>query len=324
MKSINLEGSSIRKLPDLCTPNLERLNIRDCENLIDVHEAIGSLDKLKRWDLSNCKKLQILPSTLRLKSLEDIRLYGCVSLEKLPDLGAPNLEVLYMGDCENLIEVHEAIGSLDKLKDWDLSNCTKLQILPSTLKLKSLGFIILDGCLSLEKFPNIHPEMKCDSLDFLYCNIREWPLSLKYLSSRLFRLSLGNCQSAGDFLVSISGCKFTNLRELEVYDCDRDIIEPHDCDRDIIEPHILTEPDSFPSLKELRIDGSNIVTIPKSIIEFTTLRELSMSNCKNLREIPRLPHSIRKVDVSDCMSLDLPSSCGLFNQVRSLPFSLYI
>ena len=216
--------------------------------------------------------------------------------------------------CTNLIEVHEAIGSLDKLKNLNLGSCTKLQILPSTLRLKSLEHIHLYGCLSLEKFPNIHPEMKCDSLNFLYCNIREWPLSLKYLSSRLFRLSLGKGQNARDFLVSISGCKFTNLRELEVYDCDRDIIEPH----------ILTEPDSFPSLKELRIDGSNIVTIPKSIIEFTTLRELSMSNCKNLREIPRLPYSIRRVDVSDCMSLDLPSSCGLFNQVRSLPFSLYI
>ena len=314
MKSINLDGSSIRKLPDLCTPNLERLNISDCENLIDVHEAIGSLDKLKRWNLSNCKKLQILPSTLRLKSLENINLHGCVNLEKLPDLGAPNLEVLNMGCCTNLIEVHEAIGSLDKLKILNLGSCTKLQILPSTLRLKSLEHIRLYGCLSLEKFPNIHPEMKCDMLNFLYCNIREWPLSLKYLSSRLFRLSLGNCQNAGDFLVSLLGCKFTNLTELAVYDCDRDIIEPH----------ILTEPDSFPSLEELIIDGSNIVTIPKSIIEFTTLRELIMSNCKNVREIPRLPHSIRRVDVSDCMSLDLPSSCGLFNQVRSLPFSLYI
>ena len=315
---------SITILPDLCAPNLEELNISYCKNLIEIHEAFGSLEKLKHWNLEGCKKLQILPSSFRLKSLESFCLDDCVGPETLPDLCAPNLRQLYISDCKNLIEIHEAFGSLDKLVNFQVYNCKKLQILPNTLRLKSLEVLTLNCCVSLEKFPNIHPEMKCDSLDFLYCNIREWPLSLKYLSSRLFRLSLGNCQSAGDFLVSISGCKFTNLRELEVYDCDRDIIEPHDCDRDIIEPHILTEPDSFPSLKELRIDGSNIVTIPKSIIEFTTLRELSMSNCKNLREIPRLPHSIRKVDVSDCMSLDLPSSCGLFNQVRSLPFSLYI
>nr|XP_023911119.1 disease resistance-like protein DSC1 [Quercus suber] len=156
LKSINLERCiSIRKLPNLCTPNLERLNTSDCENLIEVHEAIGSLDKLKHWTLSNCKKLQILPSTLRLKSLEDINLCDCVSLEKLPDLGAPNLEELNMKNCENLIEVHEAIGSLDKLKHWTLSNCKKLQILPSTLRLKSLEDINLCDCVSLEKLPDL-------------------------------------------------------------------------------------------------------------------------------------------------------------------------
>nr|XP_023911118.1 disease resistance protein RPP4-like [Quercus suber] len=275
-----------------------------CENLIEVHEAIGSLDKLKHWTLSYCKKLQILPSTLRLKSLKDINLCDCVSLEKLPDLGAPNLEKLIMENCENLIEVHEAFGSLDKLKWCILRGCKKLQVLPSTLSLKSLEFISLCGCVSLEKFLNIHPEIKCGRLNFGDNNIREWLLSLKYLISGLTQLSLDNCQNVGDSLVSISGCKFTNLRELEVYNCDRHIIESH----------ILMKLDSFPSLDYLRIDGSNIVTIPESIIRFTTLRKLTMRNCKILREIPRLPQSIRGVDASDCMSLDLPSSCRLFNQ----------
>ncbi|XP_050242984.1 TMV resistance protein N-like isoform X6 [Quercus robur] len=305
LEYINLDGCvSLEKLPDLGAPNLENLNMDNCENLIEVHEAIGSLDKLKSWSLRKCKKLQILPSSFRLKSLEYIDLGGCVSLEKLPDLGAPNLENLSMGNCENLIEVHEAIGSLDKLESWFLNNCKKLQILPSTLRLKSLETISLCGCVSLEKFPNFHPEMKCERFDFLYSNIREWPLSWEYLSGGVIHLSLGKCQNVGDFLVSILGCKFTNLRHLDVFDCDTHIIESH----------ILMKPDSFPSLEYLRIDGSNIVTIPESIIRFTTLRLLSMRNCKILREIPRLPQSIRKVGASDCMSLDLPSSCRLFNQ----------
>ncbi|KAL4605423.1 hypothetical protein ACB092_09G027700 [Castanea dentata] len=350
LEYINLDGCiSLEKLPDLGAPNLENLITSGCENLIEVHEAIGSLDKLKRWELKDCKKLQILPSTLRLKSLEDIDLDGCVSLEKLPDLGAPNLENLTMNNCkrlrilpssfrlksleyinldgcisleklpdlgapnlvelnidncENLIEVHEAIGSLDKLKRWTLKNCKKLQILPSTLTLKSIEFISLCGCVSLEKFPNIHPEMICDKLHIQCCNIGEWPLSLKYLSSGLYHLSLGNSQNARNFLVSISGCKFTNLVTLEVYNCDRHIIESH----------ILMKPDSFPTLARLIIDGSNIGTIPESIIRFTRLWELTMRDCKNLREIPRLPQKIRTVDASDCMSLDLPSSCRLYNQ----------
>ncbi|XP_075638429.1 TMV resistance protein N-like [Castanea sativa] len=305
LEYIYLDGCvSLEKLPNLGAPNLENLTMDNCENLIEVHEAIGSLDKLKRWKLKDCKKLQILPSTLGLKSLKDIDLGGCVSLEKLPDLGAPNLENLTMDKCKNLIEVHEAIGSLDKLERWFIGNCKKLQILPSTLRLKSLEYISLYGCVSLEKFPNIHPKMKCDTLHIQCSNIGEWPLSLKYLSSGLIHLNLGYCQNARDFLVSTSGCKFTNLRKLEVYNCDRHIIESH----------ILMKPDSFPSLYDLRIDGSNIVTIPESIIRFTRLQILTIRNCKNLREIPRFPQSIRIVDVADCVSLDLPSSCRLFNQ----------
>ena len=249
-----------------------------------------------------------------MKSLAEIELDGCISLEKLPDLGAPNLKTLEISDCDNLIEVHEAFGSLDKLMRLTLEDCNKLQILPSTLRLKSLESFSLYGCVSLEKFPNIHPEMKCNQLYFRDSNIREWPLSLKYLISGLTYLGLDNCQNVGDFLVSISGCKFTNLRELTV----------HDCDEHIIESHILMKPDSFPSLENLRIEGSNIVTIPESIIRFTTLCQLIVCDSKDLREIPRLPQSIKIVDASDCMSLDLPSSCRLLNHVSSLPFSLYM
>ena len=152
----------------MCTPNLEILNISHCENLIEVHEAIGSLDKLKRWNLGNCKELQILPSNFRLKSLENIYLDGCVSLEKLPNLGAPNLELLIINDCENLIEVHEAIGSLDNLKIWDLRKCKKLKILPSSFRLKSLEVICLDGCVSLEKLPDLGAP-NLESLDISGC-----------------------------------------------------------------------------------------------------------------------------------------------------------
>ena len=123
LKRINLKTSlSITILPDLCAPNLEELDISCCENLIEIHEAIGSLEKLKRWNLDGCKKLQILPSSFRLISLEFINLDDCVSLETLPDLGAPNLRHLNISDCENLIEIHEAFGSLDKLVFFQVYN----------------------------------------------------------------------------------------------------------------------------------------------------------------------------------------------------------
>ena len=310
LKSINLyKCLSIRILPDLCAANLEELDIIDCENLIEVHEAIGSLDKLKRWNLSGCKKLQILPSSFRLKSLEYIYLCECAGLETLPDLCSPNLIELHIIDCENLIEVHEAFGSLDKLVVWKLHYCKNLQILPNTLRLKSLNFLSLHLCVSLEKFPNIHPENKCDIFDFSVSNTKEWPLSLGYLFSGLVQLSLNNCQNLGDFLDSILRCKFTNLQILIIWNCDGNIIESH----------ILMKPDSFPSLKELHLHDCNIVSIPRSIIRFTTLHRLSLIGCENLREIPMLPPSIKNVNTANCTSLDLLSSCTLLNQVSSLP-----
>ena len=198
--------ASITKLPGLCTPNLQRLCTACCENLIEVHEAVGSLDNLKSWDLMGCKNLRILPVSLRLKSLKYFSLHGCIRLEKLPDLFTPNLEELDIGGCENLMDVHEAIESLDRLN--------------------------------------------------------------------------------------------------------------------INESHLLMNPDCFPSLMYLTLVGSNIVTIPRSISRFTRLRGLYISYCKKLREISRLPQSIRSVDAIDCMSLDLSSSCRLLNQASSLSLSL--
>ena len=81
------------KLPKLWAPNLENLDLSYCKNLVEIDECFGSLEKLKRWDLSNCKNLQFLPSQLRLKSLNIFFLIGCTSLEKLPNFH-PEMECL--------------------------------------------------------------------------------------------------------------------------------------------------------------------------------------------------------------------------------------
>ncbi|KAL4605370.1 hypothetical protein ACB092_09G024100 [Castanea dentata] len=242
------------------------------------------------------------------KNLKSINLWDCSSITILPDLFAPNLEKMDIRFCENLIEVHEAFGSLDKLVHCSFSNCKKLKILPNTLKLKSLNSLGITWCESLEKFPNIHPETKCNMLSFRYSKIEEWPLSLGYLFSGLTELTLQNCQNLGDFLGGILRCKFTNLWRLEIWWWDGNIIESH----------ILTKPNFFPSLRDLSLYYSNIVTIPRSIIKFTTLQRLSVAYCTNLREIPRLPQSIRSVRAEKCTSLDLPSSCRLLNLFQEL------
>ena len=83
--------------------------------------------------------------------------------------------------------------------------------------------------------------------------------------------------------------------------------------------------DYFPLLTNLVLDSTSIVTIPESISRFTRLQYLSIRYCRKLREIPRLPKSIRTVVALYCYRLDPQSSSRLWNQVSlflSLKFKL--
>ena len=264
--------------------------------------------------------------------MKSINLSSCESITKLPDLCSPNLEELDLNSCLKLNEVHESVGFLDKLKVWNLNWCRQLQILPSRLMLKSLEKFVLIYCLSLEKFPDIHPEMKClKELNLLGSGIRELPSSLRYLTG-LQKLILRNCDELRDFPIgannksqmqeevdiptaqlrsacnsfnNISGPVFMSLTNLDLSRCVGIKIELDS----------WMQPDYFPVLTRLCLAYTRIVTIPDSISRFTRLQYLSISNCNKLREIPRLPQSIRTVNAENCYWLDAQSSRRLWNQV---------
>ena len=80
----------------------------------------------------------------------------------------------------------------------------------------------------------------------------------------------------------------------------------------------------FPRLIYLDISNSNIISITQKISGLPILRSIDIDNCKQLREIPTLPHSVRHVHVKKCPSLDPQSSSRLLIQVRSLSLSLYV
>ena len=123
-----------------------------------------------------------LVQELWFENLKRINFSECDSITNLHDLCAPNLEEVDLSYCKNLVEVDESFGFLEKLKEWHLTRCEKLQILPSKLMLKSLKYFNLKGCSSLEKFPNIHPIMKClEVLEFSRSGIRGLPSSIGYL-----------------------------------------------------------------------------------------------------------------------------------------------
>ena len=243
---------------------------------------------------------------------------------------APNLEYLDSSHCENLVEIDECFGSLEKLERWRLRGCISLQILPSQLRLKSLILFDLIYCSRLEKLPNFHPEMKClEILSLCDSGIRELPSSIEHLTN-LYELSFLNCKNLRKLPNSIyklpqlrelwastpklrltcnsfdssSGYGFVNLRKLTFQGYEG-----------IIELDLLMKPDYFPALESIDLSKSNIVTIPESICRFPRLKSLDIMDCKLLCKIQGLPQSIKYVDARNCMLLDTQSASGLFNQV---------
>ena len=256
----------------------------------------------------------------------------------------PNIKSLDLDDCKNLVEVHDSVGRLDKLEELSLDNCTKLRILPSCLMMESLIYFSLRGCSSLKKFPNVSREMK--SLNTLYLTetaICELPSSFEnltglewlqfgsnlggvHLRSSIYKLQhIVHLTINGDviFLKDVetdrgSQCKFNegfsnvfpNLKDLYLFDfkirSEIDFILLICCSH---------------AMESLIITCSNVVTLPESISRFERLLSLSIYNCNEFRDIPRLPQSIRYVHLSNCDSLDSSASAKLFHQV-SLSLSL--
>ena len=249
--------------------------------------------------------------------MKKIKLKSCKSIERLPDLCAPNLETLEISYCDNLIEIHDSIGLLDKLECLELWHCMKLQILPRTLKLNKNFWLY--GCPRVEKFPNIHPEMKYLEKGFtMYdSNIREWPLSLRYLTEGITELKIEECENLGKFLDS------TNKSQLpeEIVNGFRISTFRLNCWREtLIDLDFCMKNDFFPALRHVTIEDSNIVSIPECIFRLSRLEAIYIYNCKELREIqnPGLPQSIRRVVIEKCPSLLPQSSSRLLYQVRSL------
>ena len=181
--------------------------------------------------------------------------------------------------------------------------CKKLETLPDILRLKSLVKFNLFGCFKLEKFPDIHPEMKClKSLYLRWNGIRELPSSIGYLTG-LELLDIGR-----DYLDGFSGGGFLKLKSLSF-----------SCNKNIIELYFLMKPEYFPELNSLNLSETNIVSIPESLSRFANLEVLDIRDRKQLREISGLPQSILDVNLSKCYSLNAQSSSKLLNQV-SLSF----
>ncbi|XP_058216138.1 disease resistance protein RPV1-like isoform X2 [Rhododendron vialii] len=87
LKILNLSHSNgLKNTPKFTgLPNLEKLVLKYCISLVEVHESIGELESLVLLNLTGCENLKKLPSEIgHLTSLEKLILSGCSKLDQLP------------------------------------------------------------------------------------------------------------------------------------------------------------------------------------------------------------------------------------------------
>ncbi|RHN79038.1 putative TIR domain, winged helix-turn-helix DNA-binding domain-containing protein [Medicago truncatula] len=191
MRVLNLEdGNGLAQIPDISgLPNLEKLSIKNCWELIAIDKSVGFLGKLKILKICNTKIKSVPP--LMLPSLEELDLSGCSILEgfshevdgfgdklktmsfrgcrklrSIPPLKLNSLETLDFSSCHRLESFPLVVnGFLGKLKTLLVTNCYNLKSIPP-LKLDSLEVLDLSCCCSLESFPCVVDEL-LDKLKFL-------------------------------------------------------------------------------------------------------------------------------------------------------------
>ncbi|KAM1036697.1 hypothetical protein ACFX2C_031588 [Malus domestica] len=262
----------------------------------------------------------------KLTKLTSIDLSGCQYLTRISDFSCvPNLVKLNLGHCKNLTEVDTSVGIRNKLEELSLVNCSNLTVFPTTISLKSLRTFDLRGCKKFERFPEIVGKM--ESLDDLALDgtaIKELPSSIENLT-RLNRLTLSGCKNFANLPQSIYA--LTRLGHLDLSGCPKLVTLPPELPTN---SNISLQSLEYPILVTLHFDecnlsdidtlanfgsslvfykitlrNSNFESLPACISKFVRLEELDLSGCKRLREILELPSMIRRINVGDCILLEI-------------------
>ncbi|KAG6676241.1 hypothetical protein I3842_15G142200 [Carya illinoinensis] len=280
---------------------------------------------------------------LQSKNLTRIDLSGCIYLTNISDLSScSNLEKLFLCGCTSLVEVHDSVGFLDKLVQLDFRDCFSLKKLPRSFKLISLKVLDLEGCTSLEYFPEIECEM--EHLKDLWLEgkvIQELPSSITYLTgleTLYINISLVH--------LPVNIFEFEHLRDVSIINCPNFVnfgkevghngqFVPCAQENEISssmellaspppESNNLSRTYNFSSsLRTLNLSGSGIVSLPPCIEGCVGLSKLDLRECERLEEILYLPLNIEKVDASGCFSLEsfLPKSNNSLSRLRKLNLS---
>ncbi|XP_050108272.1 disease resistance protein RUN1-like [Malus sylvestris] len=271
---LDLTGiSKFKNFPEILEPmeNLKYLCLYGTA-VEELDESIERLFGLQRIELKNCNRLLSLPASIfKLKYLWQLDLIGCSKFEYFPEILEPMGNLKYL--CLNgtaVKKLPESIERLFGLQRIELKNCNRLLSLPASIyKLKDLGQLDLTGCSKFKDFPEVlEPMENLDSIFWL--NERaggELPKKIKHRCGFRIGVELKNCKSLLTLPSSI--CKLKSLVKLDLTGSSKFEDFP-----EILEP--------MGNLKYLRLNGTAVKGLPKSIENLVGLLRIELKNCNML------------------------------------------
>ncbi|KAH0660648.1 hypothetical protein KY289_029396 [Solanum tuberosum] len=316
---LNLSFSeSLLRTPNFYeTPNLQKIILKSCVSLVEVHPSIGNLKKLIFLNLENCKNLKSLPSSIQMESLESFNLSGCQKLKNFPEIQG-NMELL----SELLLartaiwELPSSIGQLSNIRLLDLRSCENLVRLPASVcEMRKLKILILKGCSRLAIFPENLGDL--NQLEELYAgntSILQLPDSvgnlskLKILSLRKGRKVKRQCARS-----LILPRMFHGLRELKSLDLSGCNL----CDNQAAALMNVT------SLLELNLSRNKFIYLPDISGRLSHLRYLNITHCQELKELPKLPKSIEELYVEDFLAKESIANLRMYPRLNLVSFTNY-
>lgn len=298
LELFDIKISKVSFSRDVC-PNLQRLEIRQCERLVEVGALPTTLLSLK---LKKCYALKKMGGQKNLGfDRGDEEIVNCPeSTEGLAQL--TKLEVLEVEDCYELEEL-PGLEHVTSLRDLYTSGCGKLQCLPSLEMLVSLETLVTSACVKLKNIVGLAQLSNLKVLNVVDCwDLKELP-DIKHLKSLryLYATRCGKLQS-------LEGLgQLTELRLLDVEGCS--------------ELQELPSLQHLTSLRKLVARGCGKLQSIRGLAPLTDLEELNVEHCCDLEVLEGYGYlkSLKVLNIQHCSKLRVGGAevmkAAAFNQL---------
>ncbi|XP_013629019.1 PREDICTED: probable disease resistance protein RPP1 [Brassica oleracea var. oleracea] len=129
--------------------NLKRLDFRRCSSLVELPASIGNLHKLYSLTLKECRKLEVLPVNINLKSLRTLDLTDCSLMQSFPEIST-NIKYMYLTGTA-IKQVPSSISLWPRLIDLHMSYSENLKEFPHVLD--TMTVLVMSNTEIQEIFP---------------------------------------------------------------------------------------------------------------------------------------------------------------------------